>query len=301
MPKKKSYIKTNIIAFTIIGLLFTGIGVYAAVTFPSNEVSYDNTSSGLKSNNVKGAIDELYKECTQTAADKVIEDGQLEKDPYECRYFFTGANPNNYITFNGEKAGWRIISAECDGTIKIIKNDSIGNMVYDSYNGYWNYPASLNSYLNGTYLNELNTTTKNYIVLKSWSIGSISNVINNDLENQIKNENSGKYSSTIGLITPSEYLRTNSNVSQCGTLKLNNDNHDTCKDTNWLYDGTSYWTITPTSSDSESAYIVSGGLATYSLGLSNKDRQRAVRPVVYLSSNLKLSGSGTQSAPYTIA
>ena len=122
--------------------------------------------------------------------------------------------------------------------------------------------------------------------MKSWSIGSISNVTR-DLV--LKNENSGKYSSTIGLITPSEYLRTNSNVSQCGTQKLNNDNHDTCKDTNWLYDGTSYWTITPTSSDSESAYIVSGGLATDSLGLSNKDRQRAVRPVVYLSSNLKLS------------
>ena len=106
----------------------------------------------LKSNNVKGAIDELYKTCTQTTASQIIDNGKLEKDPYECRYFFKGANPNNYITFNGEKAGWRIISAECDGTIKIIKNDSIGNMVYDSYNGYWNYPASLNSYLNGTYL-----------------------------------------------------------------------------------------------------------------------------------------------------
>ena len=86
--------------------------VYAETYFPSNQVTYDNTASGLESTNVQGAIDELYGVCFPSAGDQVIEDAGLEKDPYECRYFFTGANPNNYVTFNGETAGWRIISVE---------------------------------------------------------------------------------------------------------------------------------------------------------------------------------------------
>ena len=119
---KKEYIKTNIIAFILPITIIISVGVYAIVTFPSNEVSYSNGTSGLKSINVQGAIDELYKTCTQTAAEKLIEEGKLEKDQYECRYFYKGKNSNNYITFNGEQAGWRIISVECDGTIKIVKN-----------------------------------------------------------------------------------------------------------------------------------------------------------------------------------
>ena len=73
MKKNKLYIKTNIIGFIIIGLLFTGIGTYAIVTFPSNEVLYDNKTSGLKSTNVQGVIDELYETCTAlTPAEQII-------------------------------------------------------------------------------------------------------------------------------------------------------------------------------------------------------------------------------------
>ena len=56
--------------------------MYAAVTFPSNEVSYDNSSSGLSSTNVKGAIDELYKTCTATAGSEILDKafGKNRKD-----------------------------------------------------------------------------------------------------------------------------------------------------------------------------------------------------------------------------
>ena len=46
-------------------MLFTSItSVYAVLTIESNSVSYDNTTSGLSSTNVKGAIDELYNYCS---------------------------------------------------------------------------------------------------------------------------------------------------------------------------------------------------------------------------------------------
>ena len=47
-------------------------------------------------------------------------------------YRYIGSSPNNYITYNDEV--WRIIGV-FDGRIKIIRNDSIGNM-------YWDYKKS---------------------------------------------------------------------------------------------------------------------------------------------------------------
>ena len=300
MPKKKSYIKTNIIAFAIIGLLFTGIGVYAAVTFPSNEVSYDNSSSGLKSTNVKGAIDELYKTCTQTAADKLIEEGKLTKDPYECRYFYKGKNSNNYITFNNEKAGWRIISVECDGTIKIMKLNSIDDREWnDKYNNDWTQ-SSLNKYLNETYYNSLTSTAKSQIVSKNWSIGSIYSD-NSNIRRQIENENSKTWNGKVALPTVSEYIRTN-NGPRCSYYSLLNDNSVDCEKTTWmLSSGNSayWWTITPNREEVADVFLIFKGSIIYN---GANMFWGTVEPSVYLSSDIKITGgTGTQSNPYTIS
>lgn len=61
--KIKNFSKKYLIGFIISGILFASISVYAVVTFPSNDVTYDNSSSGLSSTNVKEAIDELYNLC----------------------------------------------------------------------------------------------------------------------------------------------------------------------------------------------------------------------------------------------
>lgn len=44
----------------LVGILISGITVYA-VNISSSNVEYDNTNSGLQSNNVEGAINELYQ------------------------------------------------------------------------------------------------------------------------------------------------------------------------------------------------------------------------------------------------
>ena len=51
----------NLIAVITVSLITSGITVYASnYLFASNIVSYDNTTSGIRSGNVQGAIDELY-------------------------------------------------------------------------------------------------------------------------------------------------------------------------------------------------------------------------------------------------
>ena len=286
--------------------LFGSIGVYALVTFESSSVSYDNSSSSLASTNVKEAIDELYTTCTKTATDDLLDkvdivtkgDG-LYKDDYEDRYFYKGANPNNYITFNNEIAGWRIISLEADGTIKMIKNDSSISLAWDtSYSTNWARPATLNTYLNETYYDTLISAAKGQITPHKWSIGKYSNA--DDLSTQISDENEILWYGKVGLVTVSEYIRANSNKSNCGTDNLNNKNYNTCKNTNWMFDSSlNWWTITASSVGNTIYvyYIETEGSVSY----NGPKMTYGIRPVVYLSSETQITkGTGTKSDPFVI-
>lgn len=112
-------------------------------------------------------------------------DGLYESTTEPGRYIYRGANPNNYIWLDengdGTKAQsemYRIISYEPDGTIKVIRDASIGNIAWDKrtsesagprYNGnntYCNYTGTYygcnvwgtqsNTYYNDTTLINLN-------------------------------------------------------------------------------------------------------------------------------------------------
>ena len=308
MKKIKDFFKCYLPGFLLGIISACTISVIAATYFPSNDVTYDNTESGLSSTDVQGAIDELYGVCTKepTAGETIIEDAGLEKDPYECRYFFTGANPNNYITFNDEIAGWRIISVECDGTIKIMRTESIGNQAWDSsLNNNWARPASLNTYLNSTYYNSLNSTAQSQVVAKDWSIGVVT-WDNNDLAIQINSENGTKWNGKIALATVSENIRSNSNKNSCGSFSLINDNYNSCINTGWMYTNTNWWTLSPCSNTSFSAcYVISSGLIGGVYGDGNgyvSNGNNAIHPAVYLSSEVKITGgTGTKSAPYELS
>ena len=80
----------------------------------------------------------------------VVETGDgLYKDSYEENvYTYRGANPNNYVTFNGEE--WRIISINIsDNTIKILHN-GFSNRAFDTNNGrYQGSNEYCNSITNG--------------------------------------------------------------------------------------------------------------------------------------------------------
>ena len=288
--KTKEFMKKYLIGF-ILGVLTVGIIKVSAETFfPSNQVTYDNSVSGLQSTNVQDAIDELYGVCfPPKAGDQIIEDQPLEKDPYECRYF----------TFNGEKARWRIISVGCDGTIKIVKTTSIGNIAWDtSSSNNWARPASLNTYLNGTYLNSLSSEAQGQIVASDYSIGAVT-PNNNDLAGQVNAENSTTWNEKIALPTLSEYFRTNSN-SNCKTYSTYGNNPNTCRNTTWMYDSNvTWWTLSPNSNTSDYVfYVYSGGFVN---GYNVTGMYLAVRPAITLSSEVQITGGdGSQSNPYTL-
>ena len=236
---------------------------------------------------------------------EIVESGDgLYADEYESgKYIYKGTNPNNYITFNNET--WRIISVEADGTIKIMRNESIGNRAFDSENSNAWETSDIKTYLNDTYLPTI-TTNQDKIVSHTWSIGGVTHG-NRDLADQINDENGIQSQNvSVGMITASEYLRANTNTEQCGNLSINNTNNTTCKTTNWMYSivpSNGYlWTISPLDSASNTLFFVYGftGFAG-GLGSNIASRSHGVSPVLYLSSDITLTGDGSSANAFQIS
>ena len=235
---------------------------------------------------------------------ELVESGDgLYEDEYESgKYTYKGANPNNYITFNNEM--WRIISVDSNGLIKIMRNESIGNRAFDSGNNNDWETSDIKTYLNDTYLPTI-TVNQDKIVPHTWSIGGVTDS-NSDLAGQIADENGTQSQSvSIGMITASEYLRANTNIEQCETLSLNNTNRTTCKTTNWMYSivpsDSHLWTISPRASFfGANVFCVLGNNDGY---MSNDfaSNSHGVSPAVYLSSDIILTGDGSQGNPYILS
>ena len=311
--KIRKALKNRIFLCTLTAIIFGTVGVSAATYFQSSDVTYDNTESGLKSKDVQGAIDELYNVCSPSQSEipiseqiiknnSIVTSGDgLYKDEYENgKYTYKGTNPNNYITFNNEQAGWRIISLELDGTIKIIKNKSIGTSTITNYgsstidNYIWS--SASNEYLNGNFYSTLKNKTKLQIKTHNFNIGKI-DWKNNNIQQQIVDEKEKNWLGNIGLPTVSEYLRANSNKSQCETWSLNNDYSNTCLKTNWMYKNEYWWLISP----STSSYPGYMGTPDGKIGTGQNTSLYNLYPTIYLSSTVKITGgTGTKNDPYTI-
>ena len=152
------------------------------------------------------------------------------------------------------------------------------------------------TYLNGEYLSSI-TTDADKIVSHTWSIGGVE-WNNSDLAGQIKEEKAYQWNGKVGLISHSDYIRANSNQSMCGTAKINYENYKTCRDLDWMcISGSYWWSLSPSVVYVDGVvYVISEGVlyydgAYYSYG---------VRPALYLSSDITLSGLGTSDSPFTI-
>ena len=243
---------------------------------------------------------------------------QIGNDKDITEYRYRGANPKNYVTFNNEV--WRIIGVfpTDDGTgkienrIKIIKDQSIGNKYWDTSGEYgsnnWARPATLNTELNTTYLNSLDSTAQNMIGDAKYYLGGYKDTtITSEVMYQYERKTSGStyYYGTnpnnlvgkLGLMYASDYGYAASD--EC-TQTLNNYNNTTCTNNNWLFKSNNEWILPQNASDSGGVfYFYSGGgvLCNYRAG----GWQFAVRPGLYLKSSVQITGGkGTSTAPYVI-
>ena len=253
------------------------------------------------------------------SADNTLQIGATESI---TEYRYRGASPKNYVTFNNEV--WRILgifptddgTGKIENRIKIIKDQSIGNKKWDTGNSNnWARPATLNTELNTTYLNSLDSTAQNMIGNAKYYLGGYSGFnssvdfyfyerkIKNTTSNEFYNgTNPNSFIGKLGLMYVSDYGYASSNCENKIIFDYNSPSNDirACNGTNWLFKGNDYqWLLPQRANNSNDAFFV------YSDGFGNlgnvSDIQIGVRPVLYLISSVKITGgNGTSSSPYTL-
>ena len=235
-------------------------------------------------------------------------------------YRYIGANPNNYVTFNNET--WRIIGVFSvdDGTgnveqrLKLIRNESIGDIAWDSNNTNDWPKATLNTNLNnGDYwTNSLTSDAKNMIGDTVWYLGGSSTYddVTASMFYEIErgttvySGRSTSWTGKVGLMYPSDYGYatsggTTTDRNTCLNKELFNwDSVSDCYNNDWIFNSSTQWTITPRASYSTDVFYLHDTGYVYS---SNANNARGVRPVVFLKSSIKIvDGDGSSSNPYIL-
>ena len=233
----------------------------------------------------------------------------------DAGYRYEGATVNNYIAFNNET--WRIIGVEEGSKIgltsgeyytKIIRefNSSTDSTLfllpYDSdvnHGNDWS-TTSLYTLLNGDYYNRsgsyasvgLTPESKGLMVDANWYYTPIGDELREYTTSAwYTNERSDAtkvVKDAVGIMYPSDY-RYAAPQSECSAV-YPFDYNTGCYNKDWLYD--SQWTIIPYSTSMLFAlYVERSG----NLYVSNVSNDYAVRPVVYLDSDVVITNDGDGS------
>ena len=223
---------------------------------------------------------------------------------YGIRY--QGTDPNNYVEFNNET--WRIIGI-VDGKVKLIKATALTDkMQWDDDTNDWSN-ATLQTYLNGDYYESL--IDKNMIDTSTWNLRGYGTTEGTDKYEMYGIErgtgniagvtlyDTPSIERNIGLMYPSDYGFAAQVTSTCTDTKALYS-YKPCKDTNWIA-GLDEWLITPDSYRGHTAFFAhSSGYVYYNgyvspSGDGSVYYSDGVRPVLYLKSNVKITGNGDGS------
>ena len=324
----KEYNKYLLSLIGVFVLLLTGI-----ISYNYTNTSYAKWSSSVESKNILKLSVKAEKDALAFAKSKVGTDG-LEQITHEIddtlqvdskfatEYRYRGGDSvvKNYVTFNDEV--WRIIgiipTEDTDGNvenrIKIIRDTSIGKKCRNEKGTNDWTTATLNTYLNNDYYNTLTSEARNMIGTAKYYLGGYNFInITTDVMWQYERKSSGSdyyygtnpiiqndASKKIAIMYASDYGYAAS--KEC-TNNLNDyGGSASCKTTNnWLDKSETTWLLSQTSARSYNAFVAGSAGNCGNSGFVNSDED-AVRPVLYLSSNVKISGgSGSSSDPYTLS
>mgnify|MGYP005792508599 CR=1 FL=1 len=307
-------------------------------------LSYDSSTQALSVTpfTTRGTKCYLYfEEVTGTPIIDVIEEAYANNqdilaydgtEDNNLRYI--GADPANYVYFNCSDYSnpssstcelWRIIGIFNENThgvsgerlVKLIRNESLGTLAWDSgRSNDWSI-ASLQETLNGDYLNRtgdysstgITDATRDTIETVTWKLGggyyyTAANFYTAERGTRVYSGHATEWEGKIALMYPSDFGYATSGGSTgrvtCLNYNLNDwDDYSDCYNNDWLnYSSAIQWTLTSRYSTSNHVfYVTNSGRVNYSVAYGSY----VVRPSLYLASNVSIKGgTGTESDPYTL-
>ena len=253
-----------------------------------------------------------------------FEHSATEQTPALTDYRYIGANPNNYVYFNGDEL-WRIIgvftvedgNGNTEQRIKIVRNEKLStDMAWDTNNvNEWS-TASLNTYLNGDYYNGIEATSKSMIAdtkyylggrkydstthfgttpeIYAWERGTT-------IYNKYGAVRSTLWNGKIALMYPSDYAYTYAlgvdNTCYNDEYKCRTGGTPT---NGWIYNTNSdfyQWLLSPYPDDPNKAFELWSFVSE-----SRVISAYGIHPTLYLSSQVKITdGEGTEQNPYRLS
>lgn len=268
---------------------------------------------------------------TTSTSGEVSGNGLLYKSDYGVRY--KGNNPNNYIWYNKEL--YRIIgktpvctAVNTDGTcktwnnnglVKIIRNDSIGGLVYNTTSSSTWVESTIQKNLNECFLRKINSRNNSACATYCYSYyrgsqkpvakcdytengiassGDYYNMIYDGVYWNIGVTNSTSTSGSTQYAKEKESLT--STILKIGLMYASDYGYamNSTNDykNNWLFTKGYEWTMTAYDASLPVDISSTGGLS-----VSRVSFGYAVRPVLYLKSNVYvISGDGSEGNPYKI-
>ena len=259
---------------------------------PQTELTFKEKVLGENNSNIVTTGDGLYSKTTNTGT----------------TYYFKGAVENNYVKF--ADTIWRIVRVNEDGTIRLITQDSVierqlFNSTYNSYDKMYYTNSEIKTAVENWY--KTNITDKGFdgkvasgnyfceqakVVYNTDFTAGSATVVTEDnytpsFDCTTDGNGKGVVSGKVGLITVDEVLFAGGVMASSSNFYLKN--------------GSIYWMMSPagfrTSNDVANAWYVDDD--GYTNGTS-VDNILDVRPVLSLSADTLVSGSGTNSDPYIV-
>ena len=271
----------------------------------SNTVSLKSAILGTNNSNVI-ATDQTWTTSWQTSDQSGLYAQTVGSNK---TYYFRGEPTNNYIKFAGKD--YRILRVNEDGTIRIMLTSSIGNNKFNS---------TFNTYDKMYYTNsELKTVVDNWFTTNITGDNASKVVSGNYFCEQAKVVwNTSNYTAGSATVTakesytPTFECTTDGNGKGIVTSKVGLVTYDETIYAGGWYDvaglsypyylnsGNLYWTMSPAGFHDSNRAIA---WRVNSIGITNDyfvNYTFGVRPVLILSADTLVSGSGTSSDPYIV-
>ena len=259
----------------------------------SSEITFKNKILGVSNSNIVTTGDGLYSKTTSTGT----------------TYYYKGAVENNYVKF-ADKV-FRIVRINEDGTIRLITQDNVirdqaFNSTYNTYDKMYYTNSEIKTAVENWY--KTNITDKGFdgkvasgnyfceqakvVYSTNYTAGSATVATKDNYTPSFNcttdGNGKGVVSGKVGLITIDEVLFAGGVIGNSSNFYLKNGSH--------------YWTMSPAGfynisyNNAFACYVYSDGDTVY----NSVDFTFGVRPVLNLSADTLVSGSGTSSDPYIV-